>query len=334
MSVLRLPYRSPAWLRWPVLRGHVQTIVPAVLAHKPQVTLRRERWEATPGGVPDGDFVDVDFVDADDPTAPIVVLFHGLEGSAQSHYARSLMYWTHERGWAGAVPHFRGCSGEANRTRRAYHSGDSAEIDWILRRIAAEHPQRPLYATGVSLGGNALAKWLGEQGEAASFVQRAAVISAPLDLNAGGAALKHGFSMVYTRMFLRTLKHKTAAKFALHPDIGTGPDYLETLKRVRDLEGFDDLYTAPVHGFANAQDYWTRSSAKPWLKHITVPTLVLNARNDPFQPASALPQAHEVSAAVRLEQPEDGGHVGFAVGPFPGQLHWLSLRILRWIDGH
>ena len=129
-------------------------------------------------------------------------------------------------------------------------------------------------------------------------------------------------------------KRKTAAKFALHPDIASRPDFLQALARVRNLEEFDDLYTAPVHGFANAQDYWTRASAKPWLKHITVPTLVLNARNDPFQPAAVLPQAHEVSAAVRLEQPEDGGHVGFAVGRFPGRLHWLSLRILRWIDGH
>ncbi len=334
MSVLRLPYQSPAWLRWPVLGGHVQTIVPAVLSKRPEVSYRRERWDTLAEGVPDGDFIDVDFVDADDPAAPIVVLFHGLEGSSQSHYARALMYWTRDRGWAGAVPHFRGCSGEANRTRRAYHSGDSAEIDWILRRIAAEHPQRPLYAVGVSLGGNALAKWLGEQGEAANFVRRAAVISAPLDLAAGGHALRHGLSKLYTRMFLRTLKRKTIAKLADHPDIATGTDFAQAILRARDLYTFDGLYTAPVHGYRDADDYWARASAKPWLTHIAVPTLIVNARNDPFQPASALPQAHEVSAHVRLEQPDEGGHVGFAVGSFPGALQWLPLRVLRWIDGY
>lgn len=334
MSVLRLPYQSPAWLRWPLVAGHAQTILPAILSPRPNVEYRRERWETVADDVPDGDFIDVDHVDAADPAAPIVVLFHGLEGSSQSHYARTLMYWVKDRGWAGAVPHFRGCSGEPNRMRRAYHSGDSAEIDWILRRIAAEHPQRALYAAGVSLGGNALAKWLGEQGAAAGFVRRAAVISAPLDLRAGGHALSRGVGMVYTRVFLRTLKRKTIAKLASHPDLATSAGFAQAVLQARDLHAFDNLYTAPVHGFRDTEDYWTRASAKPWLPKISVPTLVLNAKNDPFMPAEALPHAQEVSPHVRLEQPDDGGHVGFAVGSFPGRLDWLPLRILRWIDGY
>lgn len=298
--------------------------------------LRRERWETPPPAAADGptDFVDLDWVDADAAQAPVLVLFHGLEGSSRSHYARALMHWTQRRGWCGVVVHFRGCSGEPNRLARAYHSGDSDEIDWILRRIAAEHPQRDLYAVGVSLGGNALAKWLGEQGEGAWFVRRAAIISAPLDLVAGGQALARGFNRLYTQMFLRTLKRKTLAKLARHPELDRDARLAQAIARAKTLHDFDNAYTAPVHGFRDADDYWRRASSKPWLAHIAVPTLVLNARNDPFLPAHALPRPDDVSPQVRLEQPPHGGHVGFASGPRAQWLDWLPLRILRWMDGH
>ena len=323
-----------------MLGGHVQTILPALLGRRPPVVYRRVRWE-TPATIPDNaaatpaaDFIDLDWVDAPDPQAPLLVLFHGLEGSSNSHYARALMHWTHRRGWMGVVVHFRGCSGEPNRLPRAYHSGDSEEVDWILRRLAAEHPQRDLFAVGVSLGGNALAKWLGEQGEAAWFVRRAAIVSAPLDLVAGGRALGRGFNRVYTQMFLRTLKRKTLDKLRHHPALEQGQQLAAAIERASTLHDFDDAYTAPVHGFTSADDYWTRASSKPWLAHIAVPTLVLNARNDPFLPAEALPTPDEVSVHVKLEQPAEGGHVGFASGRRTEWLDWLPLRVLRWMDGH
>ena len=310
--------------------GHAQTILPALIARCPPVHYRRERWDTEVDGQPDGDFIDVDFLDGE-PGRPWVVMFHGLEGSSRSHYARALMHALARRGWTGVIPHFRGCSGEANRLARAYHSGDSAEIGWVLRRMATRTGGAPLFAAGVSLGGNALLKWLGEAGAEAGFVAAAAGISAPLDLMAGGAAVSRGFAMVYTRMFLRTLWRKVAAKLAAEHAL---PSSLTAIGAVRTLREFDDLYTAPVHGYRDTDDYWTRASSKPWLGHITVPTLVLNARNDPFLPASALPGPADVSPAVTLEQPEHGGHVGFATGAFPGRLDWLPTRILDFFDRH
>lgn len=293
---------------------------------RPSVHYRRERWET-----PDADFVDVDWLVAaqSDPThTPLVVMFHGLEGSSHSHYALALMHAVEQRGWLGAIPHFRGCSGEPNRSARAYHSGDSAEIAWLLQRFRAQHPQRALYAVGISLGGNALLRWLGEAGAAAQFVQAAAAVSAPLDLAAGGAALSRGMNRLYTRLFLNTLKPKTLAKIARYPHLAR-PD---EIRRARNLYEFDNLYTAPVHGYRNTEDYWQRASAKPVLGQIQVPTLVMNALNDPFLPAQHLPHAHQVSAQVTLEQPAQGGHVGFVVGAFPGRLDWLPQRLLQFFE--
>ena len=209
----------------------MQTIYASQLAPRPSVAYRRERWDT-----PDGDFVDVDWLsekpsapsgvqsaagryEPGSGSAPLVVLFHGLEGCSASSYAHALMARVREAGWRGAVAHFRGCSGEANRLPRAYHSGDSAELDWILRRFADEHGA-PIYPVGVSLGGNVLLKWLGEHGNAArSVAARAAAVSAPVDLMAAGNALGRGFNLVYTRAFLATLKEKSLAKLVHHPQL-------------------------------------------------------------------------------------------------------------------
>lgn len=307
----------------------------------------RERWATLgAGGTPDGDFIDVDFL----PWiagAPLVVLFHGLEGSAQSHSSLALMRALAARGWNGCVPHFRGCSGEPNLLPRAYHSGDSMEIDWIIRRLAARlspagvspagnaHagavPPR-LYAAGVSLGGNALVKWAGEQGVAAkALVGAISSVSAPLDLTAAGHALGRGLNMFYTRMFLALLKQKGAVKLLQHPGLFDAA----ALRRARDLYEFDNLFTAPLHGYRDTDDYWARASAKPWLRHIAVPALILNARNDPFLPATALPGAADISAEVTLEQPAGGGHVGFARGHLPpGNIEWLPKRLLDFFSLH
>lgn len=259
------------------------------------------------------------------------MLFHGLEGNSDSHYARVLMAAARDRGWHGVVPHFRSCSGEMNRLPRFYHLADSDEADWILRRLAASH-RGPIVAAGVSLGGNVLLHWLGERRGGTSIVAAAAAISAPLDVHAGGRAISQGFSKVYTRAFLRTLKQKALEKIERFP----GLIDRRAVLGVSTMHAFDDIVTAPLHGFRNADEYWTRATTRPLLRAIEVPTLVVNARNDPFLPASALPGPGEVSAAVELHLTEQGGHAGFMTGPFPGYRDWLPLRLFsfcsRFVD--
>jgi predicted alpha/beta-fold hydrolase len=287
---------------------------------------RRERWE-----LPDGDFIDLDWLDGAGnaaPDAPLVVLFHGLEGDSHSVYARYLMAALRQRGWRGVVPHFRGCSGAPNRLPRAYHSGDSAEVGYILHRLRAGTGQ--MYAAGVSLGGNALLKWLGEQGSAAGEVVLAcAAVSAPLDLPAAGAALDRGFNRIYSGHFLRSLKPKALAKLDRFPGLYDR----QAVAAASRIEQFDSLVTAPLHGYRDAADYWMQAASKPWLQHIQVPTLIINARNDPFMPAAVLPDATQVSAQVKLDFPQQGGHVGFVTGPFPGGFDWLPQRLLDYFAG-
>jgi predicted alpha/beta-fold hydrolase len=312
-------YRAPRWLA----NAHLHTIYGSALASRPKVAYRRERWDT-----PDGDFVDVDHVDGR-PDKPWVVLFHGLEGSSDSSYARSLMHAVKSRAWRGTVLNFRGCSGEPNRLPRAYHSGDSAEVNWVLRRLQPLRNGAPLYAAGVSLGGNALLKWLGESGpDAAPIVTRAAAVSAPVDLMAAGDALGKGFCLVYAKHFLATMKSRAEAKHARFPGIFD----LERMRRSRTLREFDDVVTAPLHGYRDTDDYWTRASSKPLLGKVAVPTLLLNAEDDPFLPREALPRPDEVSPAVRRQFPARGGHVAFATGPFPGHIRWLPQRLLHFFD--
>ena len=315
-------YRAPFWLP----NRHLQTIIPALFVRKPLPAYRRERWDT-----PDGDFIDLDWLaGAAAPGAPLLVLFHGLEGSSQSHYARALMDQAAQLGWRGVVPHFRSCSGEINRAPRFYHSGDSTEIDWVLRALHALAPSAPLLAAGVSLGGNALLRWLGEQGSAAGFVSAAAAVSAPLDLHAGGQALSEGFNRIYTRNFLDTLKRKSLHKLAQFPGLFDRSAMLNA----RDLYAFDNIVTAPLHGYRDTDDYWHRASARHILGDVTVPTLVLNARNDPFMPAAALPSHAQVAPAIELEQPHSGGHVGFMTGPLPGRIDWLAQRLCGFFGTH
>ncbi len=306
--------------------GHLQTIVPALFSTVPAVSYRRERW-----ATPDSDFIDLDWVDATHP-APLLVLFHGLEGSSDSHYARALMARVRALGWHGAIPHFRGCSGEPNRAARAYHAGDSAEIHWIVTTLRQRFPDRPLLLSGVSLGGNQLLKWLGEQGQAARReVIAAASVSAPLDLTACGLVLDSGLSRhLYTRSFLKTLKPKALATLRRFPHLADP----RPIAQARSFKEFDRYFTAPVHGYTDHLDYWHRASSKPLLRSIAVPTLILNARNDPFMPASALPGSEDVSVSVELDFPAHGGHVGFAQGRFPGRLDWLPQRLTDFFARH
>lgn len=314
-------YRAPWWLPG----AHLQTIVPALFRQPASTRYTRERWDT-----PDGDFIDVDRLVQPAPphdARPVVVVFHGLEGSADSRYVRGLMAAARARGWDGIAPHFRGCGGSANRLPRFYHSGDSDEVDWVLKRVAAMHPAAPMFAVGISLGGNMLLKWLGERGASAcDLVACAAAVSAPMDLAASGAALGRGFNLVYARMFLRSLKAKSRAKLACYPGLFDRA----RMEASRDLHAFDDVVTGPLHGFRDADDYWTRASSKPLLKSIAVPTLILNARNDPFLPAFALPSSDEVSSAVTLEFPDEGGHVGFVHAGDDGR-EWMPRHVTRFL---
>ncbi|MGA8784791.1 MAG: alpha/beta fold hydrolase [Polaromonas sp.] len=333
-------YVAPWWLPG----GNVQTIWAALRARRfmgPPPLFRRERWTT-----PDSDFVDVDWlVDASNaalqrgenaPSAaspPLLVVFHGLEGSSASHYAEAFADVARSRGWACAVPHFRGCSGEPNLAPRAYHSGDFAEIDWMLRRFAGQHAG-PVLAVGISLGGNALMRWAGEMGAQAGQVACAvASVCSPLDLTASGWAIGQGFNrQVYTRMFLRTMVPKALQKLAQHPGLFDRG----ALLAARDLHAFDDVFTGPVHGFKGAEDYWALASAKPHLHQIALPALVLNALNDPFIPASSLPQPADVSRYVTLWQPAQGGHVGFPstladVTTFPGHVRAMPEAVTAFL---
>jgi predicted alpha/beta-fold hydrolase len=324
-------YAAPRWLPG----GNLQTIWAALYARRftgLAPVYRRERWNT-----PDGDFIDVDFADSvlqgtSAGPRPLLVLFHGLEGSSRSHYAEAFAAFAAERGMDFAVPHFRGCSGELNLAPRAYHSGDYEEIDWILRRMRerqALHGGGPVLAAGVSLGGNALLRWACEAGDSAhASVAAVASVCAPLDLAAGGEAIGRGFNrLVYTRMFLATMKPKALAKLSQFPGLFDR----ERLLAARDLYTFDDVFTAPLHGFRNTDDYWARGSSKPHLSAIRVPTLVVNALNDPFIPARSLPGPGEVGRHVTLWQPAHGGHVGFPLGVPPGHVRGMPESVGSWL---
>jgi hypothetical protein len=347
-------YVAPAWLPG----GNLQTIWPALYSRRvfgAHPHYSRERW-----ATPDADFVDVDWLEDVAPTLPaargslppeggglawggparqpdvpderpLMVLFHGLEGSSRSHYAEAFADFAQTHSMAFAVPHFRGCSGEINLAPRAYHSGDFEEIDWVLQRMRQRHAG-PIVAVGISLGGNALLRWAQEKGESASRVVSAvAAVCSPIDLAAGGRAIGRGFNrLVYTRMFLTTMKPKALTKLAQHP----GLFKRETLLAARDLYDFDNVFTAPLHGFKNTEDYWARASAKPHLHTIRIPALVVNTRNDPFVPARCLPSQAEVGPCVTLWQPAHGGHVGFTKGTLPGHVRALPDAVGGWLARH
>lgn len=310
----RLPaYRAPLWLRG----GHMQSIWPKLI----RIGSPAYRRELLPDSLGETE-VAYDFADGSRADAPLLMLFHGLEGGSDSHYARALMLAAQRRGWHGVVAHFRSCGGVANRARVFYHSGDTAEIAHMLGLMKARY--RQVYAVGISLGGNALAKYLAEQG-AQALPQAAAVVSAPLDLTAASQRLEQGLSrMLYAPYFLRSLLPKAAAVAERFPQIDAA-----AVQAAANLTDFDNAFTAPLHGFADAADYYRRASAKPLLRQITVPTLILNARNDPFIPADSLPTAADVSGAVTLLQPEQGGHAGF---PGRADLDWLPDTLLRYFD--
>jgi predicted alpha/beta-fold hydrolase len=290
-----------------------------------------ERWPT-----PDGDELEIRRLDAStrsSRSAPRLLVLHGLEGTIRSHYVRGLLDQARHRGWAADVLIFRGCNGLLPRARRFYHSGETTDIDLVVRRLAREHPTQPIVVVGVSLGGNVLLKWLGERGhDLPAEVRAAAAVSVPYDLERGSRQIERGFSRIYTAHFLRTLRRKALAKLAEEPQLfAEGP-----LRAARTLTDFDDAVTAPVHGFASARDYYTRSSARHFLSGIRRPTLLLSAYDDPFLPREVLDDVALLAATnscLTVEFHLHGGHVGFVAGQVPWRpVYYAEERVIGYLE--
>ena len=279
-----------------------------------------ERWDT-----PDGDFIDIHRLEGP-PGAPRLLFLHGLEGTIRSHYVAGFFGEAKRRGWAADLMIFRGCGSEPNRAPRFYHSGETTDIGFVLDRVIREHPESAIVLAGVSLGGNVLLKFLGERGDTLPLqVRGAAAISVPFDLERGARFISKGFSRVYDRHFLRTLRPKALAKLERYPDL-FDRSKLESATSIYD---FDDAVTAPVHGFHDAHDYYSRSSSLSWLSAIRLRTLLLSAIDDPFLPAAVLDEVRGIAGgnpALTLEFTKHGGHVGFISGPWP----WRPFYYAEW----
>ncbi len=303
----------PAW--W-LPGANAQTLWAAVARRTPGPALHWERLR-----LPDGDFIDLSWAGPD--SHAIVVILHGLEGSSDSRYAAGILNALSERGWRAVLLHFRGCSGELNELPRSYHSGETGDLGFLLQVLRERHPECALAAVGYSLGGNVLLKYLGEQGSASPLCGAAAV-SVPYDLNIAAKRLNQGFSRLYQWRLLRSLRAKTAQKIAAITAMPAVP----RLHELHDFWNFDDVVTAPLHGFDSADDYYARCSSRQFLHRIETPTLLLHARDDPFMSPGAVPSGAELAANVTLELSPRGGHVGFVAGRWPWQAqYWLEQRI-------
>jgi uncharacterized protein len=267
-----------------------------------------ERWST-----PDHDFIDVLRLDAD-ADRPRLFLLHGLEGTVRSHYVSGFLQMAQQRNWGADMLIFRGCGDEPNRAARFYHSGETGDIAFAIDHVLEEFPRAPLVLCGVSLGGNVLLKWFGERGDLLpDRIRAAAAISVPFDLERGSRHISKGFSRIYERHFLRTLRRKAESKLQRFPGLFDR----DTMLRTRTLYEFDDVVTGPVHGFRGAHDYYTRSSSLRFLAQIRRPTLLLSAMDDPFLPADVLHEVAEIAEKNRLltaEFTKRGGHVGFVEG--------------------
>jgi predicted alpha/beta-fold hydrolase len=305
---------------WWCRNAHLQTLWPYAFRHRPRPDLVRERLE-----LPDGDFLDLCHTTGSG--GPRVLVLHGLEGSWRSHYARGLLDAVHRRGWCGTLMHFRGCSGEPNRLPRGYHSGETGDLDYVARLLRGRAPNAPLAVVGYSLGGNVLLKWLGES-DAARPVDAGVAVSVPFELAKSAARIDKGFSRLYQWRLLGSMKRSVRRKFARLP----APVDLSRLNAVRNFEQFDELITAPLHGFRDAADYYARSSSRQFLSGILRPTLIIHAADDPFMTPDTVPGPSELSAQVRLELSAHGGHAGFVAGSLPWTpVYWAEQRIVRYL---
>jgi predicted alpha/beta-fold hydrolase len=310
------PAFKPAW--W-CRSGHLQTLWPFLFRRIPRPRYRRERIE-----LPDGDFLDLDWNPVATP-APVVVILHGLEGNSQSAYARGLVAVLTARGLRACVMHFRGTSGDPNRLARSYHSGDTADFDFVLSTLQGREPCARFAAAGFSLGGNVLLKWLGERGADAPLAAAAAA-SVPFELAPSAARLEQGLSRIYGEFLLRRLKRSARRK------LDKLPISAAQLLALRTIREFDEFVTAPLHGFRGATDYYARSSCRPYLRAISVRTLIVQAADDPFMSPDVIPRTDELSPAIEIDLSPHGGHVGFVSGRWPWQArYWLEKRVVEFI---
>ncbi|CAG0910568.1 unnamed protein product, partial [Cyprideis torosa] len=288
-------FRPPWYLKNP----HLQTLFASIWRKRPSHGWQRERVE-----LPDGDFVDLDWGARFDDR-PLVLILHGLEGSSDSRYALGLGQALATAHWNAVVMNFRGCSGEVNRKPQSYCAGCTDDLQWVVQRLKRQQPQRPIMVVGYSLGGNALLKWLGESGT--TDVEAAVAVSVPYRLSECAKRLESGFSTVYEKHLLKSLKRSVRAR-ANKMDM---PVNMVDLRKIDSFYEFDDLVTAPLHGYLGVEDYYRRASAWRWLKGIQVPTLLIHALDDPFMFPSTTPSAQEIGPNVDLEISNHGGHVGF-----------------------
>jgi predicted alpha/beta-fold hydrolase len=302
------------------------TVFGAVLWPRPWPAVARERWE-----LPDGDFLDLDRMAGPTPDAPLLVVCHGLEGSSRASYVRGLLALARRAGMAGLALNFRSCSGEPNRLPRIYHSGETTDLAHVVARAAAERPGRPVLLAGFSLGGNVVVKYLGEQGEGApAELVGAAVISVPFDLTRCAAALDApGFwNWVYRERFLASLRAKALGVARRFP----GRLDPAAVRGIRSFAAFDGAVTAPLHGFASAQEYWERSSSGPFVAAVRRPLLAISALDDPLVPAGSLPlEAARRNRFVTLLTPPRGGHVGFVSGGPLRPAYWAEARAVAFL---
>lgn len=311
---------KPAW--W-LPGAHSQTIWARLNRRRVHIDTQRERLE-----LPDGDFLDLDWVGQ--RTGPIVVVLHGLGGSSTAPYVQGMLSAIVAHGWRGVSVNFRGCSGEPNRLPRSYHSGETGDIRYIMAELSRREPQSPLFAVGYSLGGNVLIKYLGETGTENPLLG-AVAISVPFELQKVVTHLNRGAARIYQWWLLRSLRADTQQKFQQIQ----APIELGNVKKLRTFWEFDSQITAPLHGFSDVHDYYRQASSRQYLSKIAVPTLILQARDDPFVPADALPKPQELSPAVKLELTAKGGHVGFVTGKLPWQpKYWLEHRVVRYLQGY
>jgi predicted alpha/beta-fold hydrolase len=305
---------------------HIQTLLPTLLRINNSAFY--EQQEVT---LPDGDFLDLAWnqIPEKTETRPIVVIFHGLEGSIDSPYAKGLMQCLGKRGWHVVLMHFRNCSGRLNRAARTYHSGETSDAKFLLRWLQQSFPQAPLLAVGYSMGGNVLLKLLGET-QAEAPLRAAVAVSVPLLLNHCADQMRTGFSRVYQHNLLQKMKQKLLAKYQQYDYQKLIGLSRKDIRGIKDFWEFDDAFTAPINSFEDAQDYYAKASARQYLARIQIPTLILQSIDDPFMSPAVIPQEHELSNSVCLELSEKGGHVGFVSGYLWKPEFWLEKRIVEY----
>lgn len=323
MPVLKSPYRHAWWLPG----AHLPTFWGKKMRHLAPVHERIERWTT-----PDGDHLSIARAGAITEGRPHLLVLHGLEGSTSSNYAQGLLGQARRRGWSADLMLFRSCDGEINRARRLYHSGETTDLDFVVRTLTEQHPSIDLRLVGVSLGGNVLLKWLGERGSSLpAGVRRAAGVSVPYDLAAGSRFLENRIGQLYVDHFMGSLKAKTRAKRSAYPDLCNW----EKMEASRTFWDFDEHVTGPVHGFTGALDYYTRSSSINFLGNIRCPTLLFNAQDDPFLPPSILNDVAKISSDNDLlfcEFSRNGGHVGWIDGTPWSPRYFMEERVMLWLN--